>query len=163
MERAEAIPPAATTGTETASSTSASKEGVRPFRERGLRLDSLGDHEVAARLGGAPCLLDRADLPAERSTRVHMRHELRIRIGPEELDESSPGGGELDLLPLALAERGHEVDAERARLGVLDLRDALGERARASSLEHPQTAGTADRDDELRGRYSATHRRELDR
>jgi hypothetical protein len=128
------------------------------------RLGSLHDDEVAACIGGAPRLLERADLPAgERAASMHPLDQPRVGLRPEELHEARACGSELHFLRITLPQRGDEVDTERTGLRTLDVGDPLDQRPRAGTLKHPQPARTTDRAHQRRGRYPTPHRGELDR
>ena len=68
------------------------------------RLHSLGGDQVAAGVGGALGLGDRADLPAgQRPTGMDELDQGGVGIGPEEFHQPRPTGCQLDLGPVARA------------------------------------------------------------
>ena len=126
-------------------------------------LDALHHNHVAARSHGPARLGFGADLPAREPVRaVHARHERRIGIPVEELDE--PRSVRRDLDALRIDQRDEEVDPERAAGEPADLVDHLaqGGRRHHDACEHPVAACVRDRGDQLRGAHRP-HRRELQR
>jgi hypothetical protein len=83
------MPPAATTGTVTASSTpsSSASRGRALDPLAAARFPGLGDHDIApSGLGGAG-LVDRLDLPpAVRAAGVDTLHQATVWVGEEEID-----------------------------------------------------------------------------
>ena len=153
---APAIPPAVSTGTVTTSSTPVSS-GSSASRAAHVpaRLHPLGDNQVAAGVGGALGLADRADLPAgQRPTGMHQLDQggsgsaqknstSRARLAASSIS-ARPGCGGTG-----------EVDAERSCRPAGAGR--YGRPGSAGALQHAQPAGRADRDGQLRGHHPTAH------
>jgi hypothetical protein len=95
---------------------------------------------------------------------MHQLDQGGVGIGPEELHQPRPTGGQLDLGPVTRAAvvQG-EVDAERSCLRLLQPADTVGQGVRAGALQHAQPAGRADHDGQLRRHHPTPHGGQLDR
>jgi hypothetical protein len=153
------IPPAASTGSDTALRTSASQ---RQQTDDALYvtagLDTLGDQRVSARIGRRPCRVPRADL-YQHSRACSLRARDQLRTKPERERHNRRSLLNSHLKPLVLLKIEHKIHAKRAVRYPPDRPDLLAQdpqlsprraqRAEASRPRHlasePSSGGTGDR------------------